>query len=204
MKRSLPTYALKHPVTVCTVIVALAVVAVIAWHLIQVELMISIDFMIVRCFIPYYGATPEQVESEVTIPAEGKFRTVPDLKRIASYSSGGGCSIEMIFDWDAEMSEILAEVRDRIERIKLVLPAEIDRLFLSRSNSLTQAMMSFTVFSEGDQNELAQWARTRLHPRLMRLDGVADVQISGPSAGTVYVEFDQGALHSANLSLSRV
>ncbi|MCP4639590.1 MAG: efflux RND transporter permease subunit, partial [bacterium] len=96
------------------------------------------------------------------------------------------------------------EVRDRVERLKLHLPEEVERVFLRRSSSDFFSMMRFTLLTDENENELAHWARKRLQPLLLRLPGVADVEVSGKEEGTVYVEFDQNALRRSGLSLYQV
>ncbi|MCP4641652.1 MAG: efflux RND transporter permease subunit, partial [bacterium] len=104
MKWSLPTFALKRPITVAMVLLALACLGVITWRQIQTEFIMTINFPRIGCYIPYHGATPEQVEEEIAIPAEGEFRTASNLERIHTRSDGGGCSVQMWFDWDTNMA----------------------------------------------------------------------------------------------------
>jgi len=204
MKFSLPTYALERPVTVAMVVLAVLTLGVVAWPRIPREFMIDMDFPVLRCTIPYPGATPEQVERDIAIPAEGLFRTVPGLRQIRSYASTSGCHVEMLFDWGHDMSLALSDVRDRVERLRPSLPADVDRIFLMRSGSDTQSMLSFTIFSGSEDRDLAYWVHHQLKPRLSRLPGVAEVDIWGADTGTVYVEFNQDALRAANLSLYEV
>ncbi len=204
MKFSLPTYALRRPITVFMLVFAVLTLGAVVWPRIPREFMIDMDFPVLRCTIPYPSATPEQVERDIAIPAEGRFRTVPGLRHIQTQCSANGCNLEMLFDWGAGMSQALSDVRDRVERLRPDLPDDVDRIYVSRSGSDTQPMLSFTIFSEGEDRDLAHWVHTQLKPRLARLDGVAEVDIWGADPGTVYVEFDQDALRAANLSLYEV
>ena len=88
MRFSLPAFALKHPITVVMAAISVLGFGLIAWDRIPLKFLPEIDFPFIVCFIPYPGATPEQVEREVAIPTEGEFRTIPDLDRIFSRSKG--------------------------------------------------------------------------------------------------------------------
>jgi HAE1 family hydrophobic/amphiphilic exporter-1 len=57
---------------------------------------------------------------------------------------------------------------------------------------------------DGDEEELAQLTRRHLHPRLMRLKGVADVMIFSKEDKDVLIEFDQDALRSTNTSIYQI
>ena len=201
MSLSLPHLSLKRPVTVSMLAVTVLGLGAIAWYKIPVEFLPKMEFPFIICFIPYPGATPEQVENEIAIPAEGEFRTIHQLKRITTQSNSDGCTIRMQFDWNADMAVAAADVRDRMERLRLRLPAQVDRLFLRRWSSESIPVILFSLTTAGNYEELSYLARTVVKSRLLRLDGVADVQVFGKPEQEVLIEFDQGVLRSRNLSL---
>ena len=204
MRLSLPEFSLHRPVTVIMVVVTLLGLGAVAWHKIPLEFFPKMNFPFIGCMIPYPGATPEQVEKEVAIPAEGEFRTIAHLERISTSSDANGCMVNMQFDSEADMGVATAEVRDRMERLKLRLPSEVERLTLRRWSSGDMPVMVFTLFRAGNDEEFAHLARTVLHPRLMRLDGVADVTIFGKPEREVLVEFDPNSLQSRRLGFYQV
>jgi HAE1 family hydrophobic/amphiphilic exporter-1 len=205
MKFSLPQFALKHPIMVIMIAVTLLGLGLIAIERTPLRFLPEMEFPFLGCFIPYPGATPEQVEKEVAIPAEGEFRTISHLKSISSHSSSEGCWIGMRLEWDADMGVATAAVRDRIERLKLVLPDEIERVWLRRWNSNTMPVLVFAMGKEGDIDQFAYDARTILRTRLSRLPGVADVIIhSSTPEKEIMVEFDQDILRRHNLPVYQV
>ncbi len=171
---------------------------------IPLEFLPQFEFPFIGCWIPYPGATPEQVEQEIAIPAEGEFRTIAHVDRITSESDSDGCFIGMRFETDADMSTATAEVRDRIERLKLALPDDVDQVFLRRFNSNSIPIMAFALFWDGDEEELAHLARTVLQPRLTRVDGVAEVMIFSNPERDVIIEFDQNKMKSQGMALYEV
>lgn len=201
---SLPALALRRPVTVVMVVLTVLGVGLVSWTRLPIGFMIDIGKPSLRLWIPYPGASPEQVEQEVAIPAEGVFKTVTGLQRITTNSNSGGCYIWMEFLWDVEMGVASAEVRDRMERLKLVLPQEIEHLFLRRFSFEEIPILRFALFREERSDDLAQFARTKLRNRLLRLDGVAEVRVSGSMDESVYVDFDQDALSQHHLSIYQV
>jgi len=201
---SLPHFSLRHPVTVVMVTLSLFVLGLIALDRMPLEFLMRIDVPILSVYIPYPGALPEQVEREVAIPVEAEFRMLSALERINTWSDGNGCSVMLRYAWDTDMRLAAAELRDFIERLKLKLPDEVDRVFIRRFSSDTAPVLRFALFRGESQDELAQWARTVLKGRLMRIKGVADVEVSGRDHPEVYIEFDQGALQARGLSLHNV
>ena len=198
---SLPELAINRPVSVVMIVITMLGLGVIAWNKIPLEFIPKMDFPYIGCWIPYPGATPEQVVNEIAIPAEGQFRTISHLQRITTNSDSDGCYVSMLFDWDADMGSATSEVRDRMERLRLELPSDIDNLFLHRHSTKSLPILALALTGEGDDEELAHRVRTRLQPQILRVDGVADVSVYSKPQKEILVEFDQGALRARNLGL---
>ena len=84
---------------------------------------------------------------------------------------------------DTDMGLATAEVRDRMERLRLRLPATVDQMVLGRFSSEAVPIMAFPLFSEKDPDDFAHLVRTFLVPRLMRISGVADVTVLQQAGG---------------------
>ena len=201
MRFSLPDFAIRRPITVSMLVITFMGLGVIAAQRIAIEFMPPMDLPFLGAFVPYFGATPEQVEQEIAIPAEGEFRTLPGLERLRTSSSEAGCFIGMRFDWGTEMSEALAEVRDRMERLRLALPDDVDRIYVRHFSLETIPIMQLGLASEGDHLAFAQKVRDDLVPKLTRIPGVAEVQMFGMDEPTIMVDLDQKALISRGVSI---
>lgn len=203
MKRpfSLPEFAMKRPVTVTMIVITIIGLGVIAVRRTAVEFMPPMDLPFLGAFIPYVGATPAQVEQEIAIPAEGEFRTLPNLDQLYTNSSGDGCFISMNFDWGTDMSEALADVRDRMERLRLVLPESADRVFVRHFKLETMPVMVLGLSREGDYDRFVDLVEDDIVPKLQRLEGVADVELMGYDPKSIMVDIDQKAMLAHGLSL---
>lgn len=201
---SLPGFAIARPVTVWMIVLTCVVVGIVAWSRLPLEFIIQLWRPTVWVRMPYPGATPAQVEQEITIPAEGILKTIPNMEYLRSYSDSGQASFRLGFAFDADMALASAEIRDRVERLKPRLPEEVDHVFLSRFSPDDIPIMHLALFREEEQDALALYARTHFRNRLLRVPGVADVRISGRAEAQIYVNFNQDALRSAGLNLYQV
>ena len=203
MTFSLPAFALKRPITVMMVSFSMLILGVIAWFSMPLKFLPRVDRPFIGVLIPYPGGSPAQVEQQIAIPVEGEFRTIPGLRRIRTTSDGNGCNVSLQFDLDTDMTVATADVRDRMERLKLALPAEVDRMLIQRFSSGSIPVLAFGVFRGGNEEEFAHLVRTVMAPRLRRIEGVAEVQIHSPILEKeVLIEFDQNNLRSMNLALA--
>ena len=205
MNFSLPGFAIKRPVTVLMLSISMLGLGIISWYRLPLTFLPRAESPFVLCVFPYPGAGPAQVEQQIAIPVEGEFRTIPGLSRIETYSHSNGCRVEMLFKLDASMSMVTSEIRDRIERLKLVLPQEVERIQLQRFNVDAVPVMVVGMFSPGDREEFTHLVRTVAAPRLRRLSGVANVEVHAPTQPRdVLIEFEQDTLRSMNLALTDI
>ncbi len=204
MKFSLPEFSLSKPVTVTMIVISFVTLGAISLSRLKVEFLPKIEFPFLGVFIAYPGATPAQVEQEIAIPAEGEFRTLPNLERMMTNSDDGGCFVQCLFKMGADMSEAQADVRDRIERVRLELPPEANRIFIRHFSSDDFPVMEFGLAREGDAYEYGHLVREVLQPRLARLPGVAEIEVWGGDIESILIEFHQDTLRNYGLSIFQV
>ncbi|NLV46002.1 MAG: efflux RND transporter permease subunit [Candidatus Hydrogenedentes bacterium] len=202
MNFSLPAFALRHPVSVMMLAVTMLGLGAIAWVRLPLTFLPRAEAPFVLVIFPYPGAVPEQVEQQIAVPVEGEFRTIPGLSRIETTSHSNGCTVELVFGVEADMTVVTGEIRDRIERLKLVLPKEVDRVQMKRFSIDSVPVMVIGMFNPGDREEFAHLVRKVAEPRLRRLPGVARVEVHSPTAPReVLIEFEQDTLRSLNIAL---
>lgn len=204
MKFSLPAWAMSRPIAVSMIVITFIGMGVIASIRTPVEFLPEMDLPFLGVFIPYPGGSPAQVEQEIAIPAEGEFRTIRNLKHLYTNSNDEGCFVSFLFEWGTYMPDALAEVRDRIERLRLVLPRDADRIFVRHFSSDTLPVMQIGLASEGEEDEFVHLVRNFVVPKLQRLNGVAEVKMFGAAEPMVMIEFDQQALLRHKLSIYQV
>jgi len=202
---SLPEFALRRPVTVIMLSISMLALGGIAWYSMPLKFLPDVDRPFIGVSVPYPNASPQQVEQQIAIPLEGEMRTIPGLRRIRTISDADGCFASLQFSLDTDITQVSAEVRDRMERLKLKLPPEADKMLLQRFSSRSIPVVAFGVFRSGDEEQFIHEVRTFIEPQIRRLEGVANVEIITPiQENEVLIEFDQDTLESLNLALAQV
>ena len=82
----------------------------------------SVQIPVVLVLAELPGATPDQVESEITIELEEELTTLDGLRQIRSESSEGVSSHVLEFEDRMDMTESLRDVQDKVELAKGDLP----------------------------------------------------------------------------------
>ncbi len=202
MNWSLPRISINRPITVIMICILILVLGATSWVRISLKFLPKVDHPFIGCYIPYPGGSPEQVEQQIAIPVEGEFRTIPGLRNISTTSSSNGCKVNMMFNLDADMTLATADVRDRIERLKMTLPEEVEKILIQRFSSESIPVLAVGLFKTGDEEDYVYLVRTSLIPRLKRLDGVADIQVISPiPEKEVLIEVSQDRLNSLNIPI---
>ncbi len=198
---SLPEFAMKHPVTISMIVLSVVGFGLISLKRTPAEFMPPMELPFLGAFIPYFGATPAQVEQEIAIPAEGEFQTLPGIKHMSTNSSSDGAFIGLEFEGGIDMTQALADVRDRIERLRLVLPENADRIFVRHFKLESFPVLMIGLSSHGDYDRFVDMVDRDLVPKLQRIEGVADIELMGYEEKSIMVDIDQQAMLAHGVSL---
>lgn len=203
LTHSLAHVLVSRPITVFMLFLTLIGTGVLAYMRIPLTLLpgglsessLSVGF-------PYPGAGPKEVEDQITRPVEEELRTIPGITEIFSVSSEGYSNINVSFGPQSDMDMAYAEVRDRVERIRGLLPPEMDRYRIRRWNSNTDmpVMWIGVQYNEDAPDPFGAIERIAV-PRLEAVDGVAQVGLYGvvDEAIRIFVDIEKSAGYGINL-----
>ena len=107
-------FSVKKPYTVIVGVILVIVLGVISFMRMTTDLLPSMNFPYVIVYTTYIGATPEQIEDEVTRPMESSFATLTDIKNITSQSSDNLSMVVMEFNDTADMNTAMIEINSEI------------------------------------------------------------------------------------------
>ncbi|MFQ5698704.1 MAG: efflux RND transporter permease subunit [Myxococcota bacterium] len=150
--------------------------------------------------VTYPGATPEEVESEVTIKLEDQLNSLDRLRHLTSVSAQGVSFHLLQFEDRADMAESLAEVRDRVNLAKADFPDEAHDPIV-REISLDETPIVFFTLTGGDDPFQLRDVAEELKPDLESVPGVAGVDVFGGYEREVRVRADPATLVLHGLTL---
>ncbi len=151
------------------------------------------------------GLSTEEVESLVTVPLENALHGAPWVKTLRSKSVLGLSSVVLIFEEGTDLLRARQMVQERLGAEASRLPA-IARapVMLSPLSSTSRALkigISSKTLSQMEMTELAKWT---IRPRLMAVQGVANVAIWGQRDRQYQVLVDPARLKAHELTLDAV
>src|SRR5204863_9650711 len=104
-------FALRRPVTTLMAFAAVAVIGIVASHLLPLEQYPDVSFPFMGAGVPYPGSTPEETEELITRPIEDALATLPGIEEIRSKSSDQDAQFEIRFAWGTDINTAGFEVR---------------------------------------------------------------------------------------------
>jgi HAE1 family hydrophobic/amphiphilic exporter-1 len=150
---------------------------------------------------PYPSSSPEEVERLVVRPLEDALGTINGIETLSASATAEAAriSIEFIEGTDMEMASV--EVRDRIERTRELLPDDLERITLHRWQTSDIPVLRFDLSAEWEKARLYDFTERIVQRRLERLEGVAQVEISGLRIPELQINLDPARLQAHRIGV---
>jgi multidrug efflux pump subunit AcrB len=194
--------SIQNPVFATMVMVALLVLGIFSYNRLGVEQMPDISFPGAFIDVAYPGASPEASEREISKVIEESLNSIAGVKRITSRSFEGRSQTSVEFSLNTDMSRAMQEVRDRLAQVQAQLPKDSKPPTVSRfNNDNAQPVVVMALMSKNrSARELSMLADQNVSKRLLRVDGVAQVDISGMAVREVRINLDPARLRAYGIT----
>lgn len=158
---------------------------------------ISVPYAYVTAEFP--GMSAEEVEKLVTIPLENSISSVKNIRQISSTSKSGESIIRLEFHWNADMNVIGSDIRNRIDAVYPFLPESVSRPVLSFKSFSDSHIMTLAIFSKPGFAlvNASALVKRELKSRILALDGIAQVNLTGCTEPEIQVNVNYPLLMSA-------
>ena len=196
--------SVKKPYTVIVGIILVLVLGYISFQHMTTDLLPSMNLPYVVVYTTYPGATPEQVEGEVTRPMEAAFATLTDVKKITSQSRDNASVVIMQFNDGANMDTALIEISSQLDQLKGTWDEDVGSPVALKLNPdmLPVAILSVTR-DDMDILALSDYVTEELVPAFESLNGVASANASGVIEQEIDITIEQSRIDVVNSAVLR-
>ena len=198
---SLSEFSLKRPVTTLMLTLCALVVGVVALDRLPMEQLPTISSSGITARVQYNNSSPEEIERSVTLPLEQTLGTLNNIDRMSASSGHNRGEVRVDFKAGTDMDLANMEMREKLDQARALLPADVDRVSLRRWQSDQRPTVYANLAWLGDGDRLLDVIQKVIEPRLLRLNGVANVVIDDLEEKQLIVELDQERLQTHNISL---
>lgn len=164
------------------------------------------DITIPNVFITtnYRGASPEDVETSITVPIEDELQGISGVKKIVSVSSEGSSFINVEFLTGTDIDEALDKVKDRVDRARAELPSDLeDEPSVEELNISEMPILVLSLSGSAGVRALTEIAED-LADAIEALPGVLEVEISGKVEREIQIQLDAERLALYRIPITQI
>lgn len=195
----LAKFSVKKPMTVLVCMVLILLLGVVSFTRMTPDLLPNLDFPYVVIVTSYPGASPEQVESEVTRPIEQSVAVLENITDIQSTSSENVSMVMLEFSDDANMDATTMNIREKLDQLGGSWNDKVGQPYILKMNPNMLPVNVSAVAREGYSTvELSSFVEEMLLPQLEGTEGVASISTSGMISERLHVVFRQDAIDALN------
>jgi len=191
----------RRPVAIFLLMGTLIFLGLFSWQKLPVDLLPNLNVPYALIVTPYIGATPEEVERDITDPLESAVSFASGVKSVSSQSRDGYSILTVEFEGDTNMAFAISRLRDSIDTFSFELASDVDPIIVEFNPSLLPVYI--LGISSREANDL-QTQTNKLMGALSRIDGVANVMLAGIPEQQVVVTLDRERMEELEIPLEIV
>ncbi len=185
-------------------VIALFGAGIYAATQVQQDLLPDISIPAVIVITPDPGASPEIVDSQITIPVVNAMEGVNGVDTVQSTSSQGASLVFVLFKDGADLRMAQQDVNSAMSQVRPFLPSSIPASTVQTFSTNSLPILEYAVSGDEPLGDLAGQLRSQALPKLKGLAGVSSVVITGAPTDEVDVTLDPTKLAAHGLTPGQV
>ena len=192
------SFSVKRRVTILMVSVALVAFGLVGLSRLPINLLPSLSYPSLTVQTEFANAAPAEVEQLITRPVEEVVGVLKGLKQIHSVSRSGISEVTLEFGWDAEMTNLSMDIREKLDRLQLPLEAETP--IVLRYDPALDPIMKLSLSGKIGLSRLRLLGDKEVKETLERIEGVASAKIQGGEEEEIHVNIHQGKVAAMGIT----
>jgi HAE1 family hydrophobic/amphiphilic exporter-1 len=201
--------SIKRPVSTTVAVLFLALFGFIAMWNIPIQLVPTVEQPVINISTFWPGASPQEVEREITIKQEEMLKGVEGITKITSSSSSDRSNISLTFRTSEDINTAMIRVSNRLDQV-LKYPENALKPVITNVDANTSALAWFILLPteqngfQGDLSTLHQFVEDQIKPAFERVQGVAQSNFFGGRQQEMHVIFEPSKLASRGITLANL
>src|SRR3954467_13705621 len=201
---ALAQLCVKRPVFATMLILSLVVVGIFSYFSLGVDLFPKVDIPTVSVIIANPGASPEEIETEISKKVEDAVNTISMVDEVRSISSEGQSLVLVTFELAKNGDVAAQEVQNKVNLIVNDLPETAKQPVVVKFDPDAAPVMQIAVSAPRSLRDLTMIADKLIKQKLENARGVGQVRIVGGAKREIHVLVDPDKLRAWNLTISDV
>ena len=204
--------SLDNPAAVAIVAAVIMLLGIASIFQLPAQLLPQIQKPIISVVNSWPGASPAEIESEITVPVEEVLQGTPGMTEMMSWNASNFGFMQLEFAIETDMTRALIEIISRLNRLR-PLPANAERPQVSMgewgdaNDQLIEYYVQQTAGTEERTAENAKYLRDVIKPQLQSLYGVAEIDFQdgfGGQGDQLQIIFDPYRAAELGIDIARV
>jgi hydrophobic/amphiphilic exporter-1 (mainly G- bacteria), HAE1 family len=196
--------AIKRPTLVVVVFTVIAVLGVFGYYQLGYELLPKMSIPVVTITTIYPGASPYEVENNVSKVIEDAVSGIDKIDNVRSTSFEGMSLVIVEFKQDANIDFVVQDASRKVNAVLAQLPTDAKQPTVSKIAFDEIPVLRMGVTSQMDSREFYQFMKDRIQPRISKIAGVAQVALTGGDQREIRVNLNSRKLRAYGLSIMQV
>ena len=202
--KKLTEFSVNYPVTILMMVLAVLLLGYISYDKLGIDLFPEINNP--RLFIDVESGErpPEEMEKQFVENLEALAIRQSGVVQVSSVSKVGSAQITVEYAWEKDMDEAFLDLQKAAT--SFAQNEDIDEINITQHDPNTSPVMivglSHTTID--DMNEIRKVAENYIRNELIRLEGVAEVDVAGAEENEVLIETNKYMLDAFGLTLDEI
>ncbi len=198
-------WGIRNPLAAALVFVVLCVAGFYGWRQLPISSLPDIALPEVRVTVNLSGATPSQLETDVTRRIEDAVASIPGIDSIRSQVNEGVSVTRIEFELGSDLNDALDQVRDAVSRVRPELPSDIDEPQVARINLNGPTLLAYVVeYPRLSVDELSWFVDDTITKALFGVPGVGSVTRNGGVEREIRINVRPEALQALGVTAGTI
>ncbi len=194
----------KRPVFATMLILSLVVVGAFSFMSLGVDLFPKIDFPTITITVINPGASPQEIETEITDKVEEAVNTISGIDEMRSTSIEGISQVFVQFVLEKDVNIAAQEVENRVQTVIPNLPETAEQPTVQKLDTDAAPVLRITVSAPASLREITELAKNKIKQPLESVSGVGQITIIGGQERQINVWVDPDKMRSYNVTPAEV
>jgi HAE1 family hydrophobic/amphiphilic exporter-1 len=194
-------FAVSYPVTISMIVLGVLLLGYISYDKLGVDLFPNLNSPKIFVEIKSGERPPEEMENQYVKNIEALAIRQSDVVEVNSICRVGSAQITVEYAWNKDMDEAFLDLQKALNSV-----SGLDEIKITQHDPNTSPVMIIGLTHDEitDMNELRKVGENYIRNELVRLEGVAEVELSGQEENEVIISTDPYRLEAQNLTMDEV
>ncbi|MBK7392110.1 MAG: efflux RND transporter permease subunit [Chloracidobacterium sp.] len=185
-------------------ILSLVVVGAFSFLSLGVDLFPKIDFPTITITVVNPGASPQEIETEITEKVEEAVNTISGIDELRSTSIEGISQVFVAFVLEKDVNVAAQEVENRVQTVIPNLPETAKQPTVQKLDTDAAPVLRISISAPTSLREVTEIAKNRVKERIESVSGVGQISIIGGQERQINVWVDPDKMRSYNVTPAEV